>query len=83
VTLAHTYNPLSIDPFHGFVLVGNPFSCNAYLTFTPEIGQTPTEVNFYVMNAAGDGFITSETNVALAPLQGAFFYADAPVRRSL
>ena len=63
--------------YNGFKLVGNPYSCNGYLSFTPASGQTPTEVNFYVLNSAGDKFTLSESSVALAPCTGAFFYADA------
>ena len=77
VTEAFTYDGSLTNPFNGFALVGNPFSCNGYLTFTPDGGQTPTKVDFYTMNTNGDGFDLSETNVALTPLQGAFFYADA------
>ncbi len=76
-TKSHTYNANSTDPFNGWRLVGNFFSCNSYLSFVPEGGQTPTEVDFYVMNDNGDNFELSETTVALAPMQGAFFYADA------
>lgn len=72
----HNYDPSSSNTFNGFKLVGNPFSCNGYLTFTPS-GSAPTEVDFYVMNAEGDDFDLSETHVALPPLTGAFFYADA------
>ena len=75
-TYSITYDPTSTDPFNGFVLVGNPFTCNAYVTFTPA-GGAPTEIDFYVMNAEGNGFDLSETNVTLAPMQGAFFWADA------
>lgn len=75
-TYSITYNPTSTQPFNGFVLVGNPFTCNAYVTFAPA-GGSPTEIDFYVMNGEGDGYTLSETNVTLAPMQGAFFWADA------
>lgn len=75
-TYGITYDPTSTDPFNGFVLVGNPFTCNAYVTFVPA-GGTPTEIDFYVMNDEGNGFELSETNVTLAPMQGAFIWADA------
>ena len=72
-----SYNENASYNCNGFKLVGNPFACNGYLTFTPASGQEPEEVNFYVMNADGDGYELSESSVALAPCTGAFFYADA------
>lgn len=74
-TYSITYNPASTDLFNGFVLVGNPFTCNAYVTFAT--GGTPSAIDFYVMNDEGDGFTLSETNVTLAPMQGAFLWTDA------
>ena len=74
-TYAITYDPTSTNPFNGFVLVGNPFTCNAYVTFAPTSG-TPSEIDFYVMNDEGNNFVLSNTSVTLAPMQGAFFYAD-------
>ena len=71
------YNASSTDRMNGFKLVGNPFTCNGYLSFTPEGGTTPSHIDFYVLNDEGNGYTLGTTSVALAPCQGALFYADA------
>ena len=76
ITKPFEYDPTSTDPFNGFKLVGNPFTCEAYLSFAPA-GADPQNVDFYVMNAKGDGFELGQTGVALNVCQGALFYSDA------
>jgi len=55
----------------GWVLVGNSFACNAYLSFVDGEGET-MEANYYVMNAAGDDIELAETTEGIAPLTAVF-----------
>lgn len=65
------FDDASTDPFNGLRLIGNPFTCNAYITYAG------SEANFYVMNADGNGFELSQTSVGLAPCTGAFINFNA------
>ena len=56
---------------NGWRLVGNPYTCNAYLSFVNDEDEQ-LEANFYVMNANGNGLELAETGDALPPLTGAF-----------
>lgn len=76
VTEVYTYDGSSANTFNGFKLVGNPFTCQSYLSFAPT-GEDPENVDFYVLNAAGDDFELGQTSIALNVCQGALFYADA------
>ena len=67
MTEEFSYNATSEDDFNGWRLVGNPFACESYIYYAGE-----EEANFYVMNANGDGYELSTSDVALAPLTGAF-----------
>jgi hypothetical protein len=64
----------------GWILVGNPYSCNAYLSFEDGEGDI-MEANYYVMNATGDDFELAETANGLAPVTAAFvnFEADGKI----
>ena len=68
------YNEGSTDQFNGWRLVGNLFVCNGYITLVK--GSEVKNADFYVMNADGDGYVLSESSVALAPCQGAFIYSQ-------
>ena len=63
----------SSDSFDGWKLVGNPFTCDAYLFLYNN--NDVLDADFYKMNAAGDGFDYYPTIVKLAPGEGAFFHA--------
>lgn len=65
-----TYDATSEDVFNGWVLVGNMFTCNGYVTYSGD-------ATFYKMNAAGDGFEAFEGGVELAPAEGAFMKVSA------
>lgn len=55
-------------PLNGWTLVGNPFTCNAYIS-----GSAP-DMAFFRMNPAGDGFIP--VTGPLAPMEGVFVYTQ-------
>jgi hypothetical protein len=67
MTKGYTYDDIN----KGWILVGNPYSCNGYLSFVDDEGEM-LEANFYVMNAAGDDVEPAETANGIAPLTGAF-----------
>ena len=67
MTEDYTYDAASEDDWNGWRLVGNPFACESYIYYAGD-----EEANFYVMNATGDGYELSTSDVALAPLTGAF-----------
>ena len=67
---AYDFDPASTDAFNGWKLVGNPFSCNAYINYVDAEGNL-LEADLFVLNAAGDGFELATSN-ELAPLTGAF-----------
>ena len=61
----------STDDWNGWTLVGNFFTCDAYITYS-NAEEGSSEADFYVMNETGDGYNLSNTDVALAPCTGAF-----------
>ena len=65
-----TYDATSEDVFNGWVLVGNMFTCNGYVTYSGD-------ATFYKMNDAGDGFEAFEGGVELDPAEGAFMKVSA------
>ena len=75
LTDTYVYNPASTNPLNGWKLVGNPFSCNAYINYVD--GENVLDADFYVMNEEGNGYVLSESIVGLAPLTGAFINYEA------
>ena len=70
-----TFNGTSTDDFNGWALVGNFFSCNAYINYVDADGDA-LEADFYTMDPT-NGYTLSSSNVALAPCTGAFInYSD-------
>ena len=63
-----TYDDSSSDVFNGWKLIGNPFTCNGYITYSGD-------ATFYKMN--GDGLEAFENGVVLAPGEGAFIKVSA------
>ena len=62
---------LGENTFGGWALVGNFFSCDAYLYFIDADGE-PMEADFYTMNADGNGYDLSSSDVTLPVCTGAF-----------
>ena len=52
--------------FNGWNLMGNPFSCDAYITYV----SAPDAISFYRMNPSGSGFIAATG--AIKPMEGVF-----------
>ena len=52
--------------FNGWNLMGNPFSCDAYITYV----SAPDAISFYRMNPSGSGFIAAMG--AIKPMEGVF-----------
>ena len=73
---SYTYSSTSTNDFNGWKLVGNPFTCNAYISYVNGNGEV-LEANFYTMNIDGDGYDLSQSSVALAPLTGALINYNA------
>ena len=65
-----TFDDTSSDPFNGWELIGNPYTCNGYISYSGD-------ATFYKMNAAGDGLEAYEDGVELAPGEGAFIKVSA------
>ena len=79
----YEYNPESTNRWEGWSLVGNFFTCNAYINYIDANGEM-LEADFYVMNTEGNGWELSSSNVALPPCTGAFinYSATGKVRYS-
>ncbi len=71
----YTYDSESTDEFNGLKLVGNPYTCNAYINYVDEEGAL-LEANLYVLNQNGNGFKRLTSN-ELAPLTAAFVKVNA------
>ena len=69
LTESYTYNGTSTDDFNGWRLVGNPYTCDAYISYVDDNGDV-LEANFYTLNNSNT-YTESESSVALAPLTGA------------
>ena len=91
ITDTYEYDPNASYEFNGWKLVGNPYTCNAYLSYV-DADNNALEADFYVMNAAGDGYDLLSSNTALAPLTGALvnygatgkiqYATEVPAKRS-
>ncbi len=69
---SYTYD----DNATNWKLVGNPFVCNAYISYVDAAGNA-LEADFYVMNAEGTGFDEISSGDALAPCTGALINYNA------
>ena len=69
VTEEVTFDATSTSPANGYVLVGNPFTCNAYLSFV-DAGGNELAADFYVLNNSND-FTSISSNDPIAPCTGA------------
>ena len=70
ITQDVTYDGTSTNAFNGWMLVGNPFTCNGLVTYSEN-------ATFYKLNAAGTGYVKYENGVVLAPGEGAFMQVAA------
>ena len=70
ITKTLTYDDTSTAPFNGWALLGNPFTCDGYITYSEP-------ATFYKLNAAADGYEAYDGAVVLAPGEGAFIYTQA------
>ena len=89
MTVEFSYDGTSNDEYNGWVLVGNPFACNAYISYVDGEGNA-LPFNMYVLNETGDEFEPAASNV-LSPLTAAFIkvntsgtilYSTEPVETS-
>ena len=71
----YTYDATSTDNWNGWALVGNFFTCDAYINYVDEQGNV-LEADFYTLNN-GSRYTLSESNVALPPCAGAFINYSA------
>ena len=62
------YNEGALYPFNGWTLVGNPMTCNAY------VSGSVSDMSFFRMNPVGNGFIAATGTVA--PMEGIFVYTQ-------
>ena len=75
-TLDYTFDGESTDEWNGWALVGNYFSCNAYINYV-DANNNVLNADFYVMNGNGNGYTLSQSGVGLAPCTGAFINVAA------
>ena len=62
------YNQGSHYDFNGWTLLGNPMTCNAY------VSGSHSDMSFYRMNPSGSGFIAATD--AIKPMEGIFVYTE-------
>ena len=59
----------STAPFNGWNLIGNPFTCDAYL-----LDENGDIMPFYRMNDAGDAIVGGQPGTAIKPCEGVFVF---------
>ena len=69
VTVNLSYNSSSTAPFNGWNLIGNPFTCNAYL-----LDENGDVMPFYRMNDAGNAIVGGQPGTAIKPCEGVFVF---------
>ena len=70
-----TYNSASTDEFNGWRLVGNPYTCDAYISYVDDNGNA-LSADFYTMDNSNTYTLLSSSD-ALAPLTGAMINFSA------
>ena len=61
----------STNPYNGWRLIGNPYTCTAYVRYL-DGDDNQTQATFYKLNAAGDGYDVFDDDISLAPGEVAF-----------
>jgi hypothetical protein len=75
LTQDFTYDAESTDDWNGWALVGNPYTCNAYVSYV-DASNNVLEANFYTLNNDNTySLVTSST--PLAPCTGALINYSA------
>ena len=74
-TRDYTFDGESTDDWNGWKLVGNMFTCNAYINYVDADGEV-MEADFYTLNN-DNTYNLSSSNVGLAPCTGAFINYSA------
>ena len=74
-TVEYTYDATSEDEWNGYALVGNPYTCNAYVNYVDADGIA-LEADFYTLNNDNTYTLVS-SNMPLAPCTGAFINYSA------
>ena len=57
----------STTPLNGWNLIGNPYTCNAYL-----VNENNEVLPFYRMNETGDAVVPAQAGTAIKPCEGVF-----------
>ncbi len=70
-----TYNSASTDDWNGWRLVGNPYTCDAYISYVDDNGNA-LSADFYTMDNSNTYTLLSSSD-ALAPLTGAMINFSA------
>ena len=78
VTKDFEYDATSSNNFNGWALVGNPFTCNAYLSYVDANGDA-LEADFYTLSNSSR-YTTLTSSDPLAPCTGAFINCSATGR---
>ena len=74
-TVDYTYNAESTDDFNGWKLVGNPYTCNGYISYVDERGNV-LDADFYTLNLDNTYSLMS-SNQPLPPCTGALMNVSA------
>ncbi len=74
-TVDYTYNAESTDDFNGWKLVGNPYTCNGYISYVDERGNV-LDADFYTLNL-NNKYSLMSSNQPLPPCTGALMNVSA------
>lgn len=71
-----TYDGSSTSPYNGWRLIGNPYTCTAYVRYL-DGDDNQTTATFYKLNDAGNGYDVYNNDISLAPGEAAFIKVTA------
>ena len=69
ISVSLRYYSSSTAPFNGWNLIGNPFTCDAYL-----VDENGDIMPFYRMNDSGDAIVGGQPGTAIKPCEGVFVF---------